>query len=138
MSYDFLMFVRRDSFPAPSRLADELRPDGLVMPPALDISAADGFVPIADTGFEVCCSDLTEAHVAEHQNALREAGEPDDEHLAILRASDLFVSFGCHDDREIAVAKLVAGAIAKLSNGYVCDPQTGEVVRGDYLSGPYL
>ena len=36
---------------------------------------------------------------------------------------------------EIAAAKLVAGAIAKLSNGHACNPQIGEVVHGDYLLG---
>jgi hypothetical protein len=135
MSYDFLVYTRRDRFPAPDRLVEELRSHGLAMPPSLDLIAADGYVPIADTGFEVCCADLTSAHVEEHQSALREAGEPDDDHLAILRASDLFISFGCHDEREIATAKLVAGAIAKLSNGYVCNPQIGEVVHADYLLG---
>jgi hypothetical protein len=133
MSYDFIMYMRRNDFPEAGRLAEELRPFVLTMP-MLDLRLTDGFVPVSDAGFEVSCSDVTARDIEEHQNALREAGEPDDEHIAILRASDMCMSFGCRDDREIRVAKLVAGAIAKLSKGFVCDPQTGEVAHGDYLS----
>jgi|SRR5882757_5655484 len=138
MSYDFIMYVRFDELPSPSQLAEELRIMGLDTAPSLDLREARGFVPMADTGFEVVHSPITTEEIQDHESALRAAEEPDDEHLVILRASDTTMTFWCHDEREIAVARQVAGAIAKLSRGVVCDPQTGEVAHGGYLEIPPL
>lgn len=135
MSYDFIVYTHSSRFPEPHRLAEEVsaRSPELALPPSFDLRAARDYVPLEKTGFEVTRSPITEAQLDSHREALREAGEADDEHLAVLLESDTRVTFRCKDDGEIEVAKLVAGAVAKLSNGFVCDPQRDVMVRGRYL-----
>src|ERR1700755_2314215 len=123
MSYDFIVYTQRARLPAPDRLAEELSVVGLVIPPSVDLRIARGFVPMSDTGFEVTSSEITREQIEDHKSALAEAGEPDDDHLAILLASDMRMTLRCREPAEIATARIVAGAMAKLSNGFVCDPQ---------------
>lgn len=138
MSYDVILYLKFNEFPSPGQLAQELSSAGFASPPSLDLREARGFVPMGDTGFEVSCAPITADEIRDHQNALRVADEADDEHLLILRESDTTMTFWCHDESEVAAARQVAGAIARLSRGYVCDPQTGEVTQGSYLQMPHL
>jgi hypothetical protein len=135
MTYDFIVYTHSSRFPEPSRLAEEVsvRSPELALPPSFDLRVARGYVPLDNTGFEVTRSPITPAQVASHRDALREASEADDEHLVVLLESDTRIIFRCKDDDEISIAKLVAGAVAKLSNGFVCDPQRDVLVRGRYL-----
>ena len=135
MSYDIIVYTQSSRFPDPVRLGAELsaRAPGLSVPPSLDLRSARGYVPIASTGFAVTRWAITEDQIEDHKQALRDAGEPDDEYLGVLQASDTCVTFRCNDDQEISAARWVAGAIATLSGGFVCDPQEGVTVQGGYL-----
>jgi hypothetical protein len=133
MSYDFIVYVQRERLPDPARLAEELSIVGLTTPPSIDLRGARGYVPMSDSGFEVTSSAITQEQIEDHKNALAEEGEPDDDHLAILLASDMRITFRCREPAEIATARMVAGAMAKLSNGFVCDPQLDLTVHGTYL-----
>ena len=135
MSYDFIVYTQRERLPDPDRLAEELSVVGVSTPPSVDLRVARGFVPMSDAGFEVTRSAVTTEQIEDHRNALAEAGEADDEHLAILLISDTRMTFRCREADEIAVARVVAGAVAKLSNGFVCDPQLATTVQGAYLPG---
>ena len=138
MSYDLIVYTRSSRFPEPHRLAEEVsaRSPGLTLPPELDLRAADGYVPLASTGFEVSRSAVTPADVEDHREALKEAGDPDDEHLGVLLESDTCIAFHCQNDDEISTARIVAGAVAKLSGGYVYDPQLDVSARASYLPSP--
>lgn len=141
MSYDLIVYTHSSRFPEPNRLAEEVsaRSPGLALPPSFDLRVVRGFVPLDSTGFEVTRSAITAAQIESHREALRENGEADDEHLAVLLEMDTRVTFCCKDEDEISAARVVAGAVAKLSNGFVCDPQYDVLVRGDYLpQGPIV
>jgi hypothetical protein len=135
MSYDFIVYTRSNRIPEPARLAAELssRAPWLALPSSFDLHEASGYVPLATTGFEVWLAPITAAEVEDHKEALKEAGEKDDDHLAILQACDTCVMFHCKDDKEIFAARLVAGALATLSGGFLCDPQQDVTVGGGYL-----
>lgn len=135
MSYDFIVYVRRDSLPDAAAVSRELalRAPGIEIPGNVDFGSTRGYVPISDSGFELTRSDITMANVESHRNLLRQDNEPDDDRIAILLASDMRITFRCRDGREIDVAKLVAGAVAKLANGYISNPQMGLTIRADYL-----
>jgi hypothetical protein len=132
MSYDFIIYTRCDRFPDPASLAAELssRAPWLCLPSSIDLRVARGFVPLASTGFEVTRSPVTSAQIEEHRDALKEAREADDDHVAVLQASDTRTTFRCKDDQEISAARIVAGAVATLSGGYVSDPQKDITLRG--------
>ncbi|MCA9674709.1 MAG: hypothetical protein H6708_05080 [Kofleriaceae bacterium] len=139
MSYDFIVYVRGDQLPDPSRLAAELEgcsPPVRILPGA-DIRQAEGFFPVEvagrRSGFEVWRSPITGEDVARHKATLARLGEPDDDHLTILSTCDMDMTLTCHDADEIAAAKLVAGALATLSRGFLCDPQEDVTVEGRYL-----
>jgi hypothetical protein len=89
-----------------------------------DLRVDEGYVPLASTGFEVSRWPI---------EALQADGELNDENLAVFLESDTTITLGCRDHAEISAARIVAGAVAKLSNGFVCDPQLDVTVRGDYL-----
>jgi len=135
MSYDFIIYTRSNRFPDPDRLAAELssRAPWISLPSSIDLRVARGFVPIATTGFEVTRSPITSAQIEDHREALKEAGEADDDHVAVLQASDTRTTFRCKDEHEIAAARIVAGAVATLSGGYLSDPQKDVTVEGSYL-----
>lgn len=135
MSYDFIVYTQRNRIPEPSRLAAELssRAPWLALPASFDLREARGYVPLAGAGFEVWLSPITAAEIEEHKKALKEAGEEDDDHLAILQSSDTCIMFNCKDDEEISAARIVAGALATLSRGFVCDPQRDVTIEGSYL-----
>lgn len=133
MSYDFIVYTRSERLPDPDRLAEELSVVGLATRPSADLRIARGFVPMSETGFEVTRSNITKEQIEDHKNALAEAGEPDDDHLAILLVSDLRMTFRCREPDEIAIARVVAGAVARLSAGFICDPQLDITVHGAYL-----
>ena len=135
MSYDFIVYTRSNRLPEPARLAAELssRAPWLALPSSFDLRTANGYVSLAPTGFEVWLAPITAAEVEDHKEALKEAGEEDDDHLAILQACDTCVMFHCKDDNEISAARLVAGALATLSGGFLCDPQKGVTIEGSYL-----
>jgi hypothetical protein len=135
MSYDFIVYTLSSQIPEPARLAAELssRAPWLGVPPSFDLREASGYVPLATTGFEIWLEPITAAEIEDHKEALKEAGEPDDDHLAILQGCDTSVMFNCKDDREISAARIVAGALAALSGGFLCDPQKGVTVAATYL-----
>jgi hypothetical protein len=135
MSYDFIVYTRSNRIPEPARLAAELssRAPWLAMPSSFDLRDASGYIPLATTGFEVWLEPITEAEIEGHKEALKHAGEEEDGHLAILQACDTSVMFNCKDDQEISAARIVAGALATLSGGFLCDPQKGVTVEGGYL-----
>jgi len=135
MSYSLIVYTQNSRFPEPNRLAEEIsaRSPGLEWSPSCDLRVVRGFVPLGSTGFEVTRSAITAAQIESHREALREYGEADDVHLAVLLEMDMRTTFRCKDEDEIAAASVVAGALAKLSDGYVCDPQYDVLVRGDYL-----
>lgn len=135
MSYDFIVYTRSDRIPEPARLAVELssRAPWLTLPSSFDLREASGYVPLATTGFEVSIAPITAAEIEDHKAALKEAGEEDDDHLAILRASDTCVTFSCKDGNEISAARIVAGALTILCGGFLCDPQQDITVEGRYL-----
>jgi hypothetical protein len=135
MSYDFIIYTRSDRFPDPTQLAAELSAHApwLSLPSSIDLRVARGFVPIDSTGFEVTRSPITSAQIEDHRGVLKEAGEADDDHIAVLQASDTRTTFRCKDDQEISAAQIVAGAVATLSGGYLCDPQKDITVQGRYL-----
>jgi len=135
MSYDFVVYMRSNRFPESARMAAELssRAPWLVLPSWFDMRVARGYTPIGDSGFEVTRSPITAARIEDHKEALKEAGEEDDDHLAILLASDMRITFRCKDDQEISVARIVAGALATLSGGFLRDPQKDVTIEGSYL-----
>jgi hypothetical protein len=135
MSYDFVVYMRSDRFPESARLAAELssRAPWLVLPPSFDLRDARGYTPLGNTGFEVTRSPITAARIESHKKALKENEEADDQHLAILLASDMRITFRCKDDDEISAARIVAGALATLSGGFLRDPQKGVTIEGSYL-----
>jgi hypothetical protein len=137
MSYDFIVYVRREQLPSAEQVSDELEAHEreLHVPSSVDFSTVRGYVPISDTGFEVTRSAITPQDVEDHRSALREDDEPDDEFVTVLLASDMQITFRCRSQREIEAARLVAGAVAKLSNGYISNPQDGTTVLADYLPG---
>ena len=130
-----IVYTRSNRIPEPSRLAAELssRAPWLVLPASFDLREARGYIPLGSTGFVVWLSSITAAEIERHKEALKEAGEGDDVHLAILQASDTHIMFNCKDEKEVAAARLVAGALATLSGGFVCDPQTDVTIEGGYL-----
>lgn len=135
MSYDFIVYMQINRVPDPDRLAAEVSVHApwLALAP-FDLRVDEGYVPLASTGFEVSRSPITSKDVEDYRELLREGGEvDDDEYIAVLRESDTTITLGCKDDAEISAARVVAGALAKLSNGFVCDPQLDVTVRGDYL-----
>jgi len=135
MSYDFVVYMRSDRFPEPAQFAAELssRAPWLVLPSSFDIRVARGYTPVGRSGFEVMRFPITAARIEGHKKALKEAGEEDDQHLAILLASDIRITFLCKDDQEISVARIVAGAFATLTGGFLSDPQKDVTVEGSYL-----
>lgn len=137
MSYDFIVYTQINRVPEPDRLAAEVSVHApwLALAP-FDLRVDEGYVPLASTGFEVSRSPITSKNVELYRELLREEGEveaDDDEYIAMLLESDTTITLGCRDDAEISAARVVAGALAKLSNGFVCDPQLDVTVRGDYL-----
>jgi len=144
MSYDVIISLHSSRFPEPDSLAKEVSARSareghrLVLPPSFDLRVADGFAPLDSTGFgfEVMRSPITSKDVDDYLDVCRENDEePEDEYLTMLRESDTSITFGCQwqNNWEILVARLIGGALAKLSDGYVCDPQLGVTVRGGYL-----
>jgi hypothetical protein len=135
MSYDFIIYMRSNRFPEVAQLAAELssRAPWLVLPSSFDLRVARGYTPVGDAGFEVTRSSITAARIEGHKKALKEAGQDDDHHLSILLASDMRITFRCQDDQEISVARLVAGALATLSGGFLRDPQKDMTIKGSYL-----
>jgi len=134
MSYDVIIYLHSSRFPEPDRLAAEVSAYApwLALAP-FDLRVDEGYVPLASTGFEVSRWPITSEDVEEYREALRADGELNDENLAMFIESDTTITLGCIDDAEISAARIVAGALAKLSNGFVCDPQLDVTVRGDYL-----
>jgi hypothetical protein len=135
MSYDFIVYTQINRVPEPDRLAAEVSAHApwLALPLSFDVRVDEGYVPLVSTGFEVSRWPITSEDVEQYREDLREDGEADDEYLAVLLDSDTTITLRCTDDAEISVARVVAGAVAKLSNGFVCDPQLGVTVRGGYL-----
>ncbi len=142
MSYDVIISLHSSRFPEPDRLAKEVSARSareghrLVLPPSFDLRVAEGFAPLDSTGFgfEVMRSPITSKDVDDYLDICREDDEePEDEYVTMLRESDTSITFCCKDNWEILVARLIGGALAKLSDGYVCDPQLGVTVRGGYL-----
>ena len=135
MSYDFVVYMRSDRFPESARLTAELssRAPWLVVPSSFDLREARGYTPIGNTGFEVTRSPITAARIEGHKKALKKSGEADDQHLAILLASDMRITFRCKDDEEISAGRIVAGALATLSGGFLRDPQKDVTIEGSYL-----
>ena len=135
MSYDFIVYTQRSQLPEPTRLAAELcsRAPWIDVPSSFDLREAKGYVPLGTTGFEVWLEPITTAEIEDHKQALKEAGKPPDDHLAILQRCDTSVIFNCKDDREVSAARIVAGALAVLSGGFLCDPQKGATVASAYL-----
>jgi len=135
MSYNFVVYMRSSRFPDPAQLIAELssRAPWLVLPSSFDLHVARGYTPVGNSGFEVTRSPITAEWIEDHREALKEAGEDDDQHLAILLASDLRITFRCKDDQEISVVRIVAGALATLSGGFLRDPQEDVTVEGSYL-----
>jgi len=135
MSYNFVVYMRTSRFPEPPQLAAELssRAPWIVVPTSFDLREAQGYTPVGGTGFEVTRSQITAEWIEDHRQTLKERGEKDDEHLAILLASDMRITFRCKDDEEISVARIIAGALATLSGGYLRDPQKDVTVKEGYL-----
>ena len=135
MSYDLVVYMRSNRFPGSAQLTAELasRAPWLAVPSSFDLREARGYTPVGNTGFEVIRSQITEARIEAHRQALKESGEKDDEHLMILLASDMRIMFCCQDDDEISAARIIAGALATLSGGYLRDPQENITVKGSYL-----
>jgi hypothetical protein len=138
MSYDVIVYMHSSRFPELNRLAEEVsaRSPRLALPPSFDLRVASGYVPLGSTGFEVMSSPITSKDEEDYREICREDGEAvdaDDEYLTVLRESDTCITFCCQDDEEILAARLIGGAVAKLSDGYVCDPQLDVTVRGGYL-----
>ncbi len=134
MSYDFIVYTQINRVPEPDRLAAEVAVHApwLTLAP-FDLRVHEGYVPLASTGFEVSRWPITSEDVEEYREALEEDGALNDEKLAVYTESDTTITLGCTDAAEISAARIVAGAVAKLSNGFVCDPQLGVTVRGGYL-----
>jgi len=135
MSYNFVVYMRSNRFPESAQLTAELSSHApwLVLPSSFDLRVAEGYTPVGHSGFEVTRSSITATRIESHKKALKEAGEQDDAHLAILLASDMRITFRCKDDQEIAVARIVAGALATLSGGFLRDPQKDVTIKGSYL-----
>jgi hypothetical protein len=135
MSYDFIVYTQINRVPEPDRLAAEVSVHApwLALAP-FDLRVDEGYVPLASTGFEVSRSPVTSKDVEDYRELLRDEVEADDdEYIPMLLESDTTITFWCRDNAEISAARVVAGALAKLSNGFVCDPQFDITVRGDYL-----
>lgn len=135
MSYSFVVYMMSDRFPEAAHLGLELasRAPWLEVPASFDLREAQGYTPVGSTGFEVTRSRITAEWIDDHRQRLKELGEKDDEHLAILLASDMRITLRCKDGEEISVARIIAGALATLSGGYLRDPQKDVTVKGGYL-----
>jgi hypothetical protein len=141
MSYDFIVYVKKGRLPTPEALAAQLssRLPALVLPPTFDVRTARGYIAAQndgrEAGFDVLRGAITPASVEDYRAELREAGEPDDDHLAIIGTTDTRLTFSGKTNDEIAVAKEIAGAVATLCGAFLCDPQTGSIVEGRLLDG---
>lgn len=145
MSYDFIIYARRDRLPSPESFASLLASasPAVLIEPTIPNPDRDGFVPVTmqqrQTGFEICygavTSDEADAFAAD-LDATRARGEDveegDLEHLTILRTCDVQIILGAHDPHEIEAANRVARALASVAGGYFCDPQE------DLTIGPQL
>jgi hypothetical protein len=92
-----------------------------------------GLMPVTfddkETGFELRLSPVTSSDLIDYEKELAESGEEDDGFLSILQGSDCQITVACNDDVSIAAGKAFSLAIASLSGGHVCDPQTGRTER---------
>ena len=132
MSYDFIVYTRSERLPSRHELTTALESSG---GPVIDdqvfpdlASASGGFVPVTSggeaTGFELSSYPITTEEIEAFKADLQASGEEDEEFLHVLTTNDVTITFRCRDDREIEAAHLVAEAVARLSNGVLCDPQT--------------
>lgn len=133
MSYDLLVYTRRERLPAPDRLRAEL----LALAPsvevaALDLEHASGYVPAKrggeGTGFDVLVASVDEDDIDDYKADLEKSGSADNGFLDVLTSSDTFISVSGKSSTEIEAARAVAEVIARLSRGYLYDPQAGAVL----------
>ncbi len=134
MSYDLLVYARRERLPSTDRLRTELLS---LTPPIvvddLDLARSSGHVPVRRgqvlTGFDLLVAPVEEDDIDDYKTDLAKSGERDNGFLDVLMSSDTFISLSGKDEEEIAVARSLANAIARLSNGSVFDPQKGLLLQ---------
>jgi hypothetical protein len=133
MSYDLYSYVPHDRMPTIKMIEDRI--GGRVRLDLQDLKLAKGFVPVIfdgiATGFELFFLPITEERRAAHRRALTNDGQTTDELMRALLACDSQFSISCKatDTNELDAARLVATAIAELGDGWLRDPQKGEVRR---------
>lgn len=135
MTYDLIVYTTRNKIPAVSLVAVEVctqSPD-LILPEWWDVRTHEGFLPIGDVGFEVWISDIAAEQIEQYKRTLAEEGEIEDFYLSILLACDTRITFCCNGEGDVIAAKVIAGAIAKLTGGFACDPQSDITVEANYL-----
>lgn len=130
MSYDFLIYARRDHLPSADRLRSALLEanPSISVPASFDLGSSGGYVHVdfggQSTGFDLLVSQLGKATAEDYAQDLQESGEADDGFLEVLTSNDTFISLSGKDDQEVAAARTVAIVIARLSGAYLSDPQT--------------
>jgi hypothetical protein len=131
MSYDLIVYARRDRLPSGDALSAALaKHDGPVeIPGRPTIIAVRGFLPVRhngrDTGFEVLVSTITPEEISDYQEDLEVSGEEDTGYLKILTDNDTRITLQARDDASIEAAKVVATTLATLAGGVFSDPQEG-------------
>ena len=142
MSYDFIIYTRRERIPSADALAAAVQRASppLTVTGRVPDPGRSGFVPVTgpqgETGFEAYYGEIMAADAADYEQQLAagraagEAIEPADlEHLEILRSCDLSITFSAKRPDEIEAAGRVAHALATMAGGWLCDPQRDATIR---------
>lgn len=139
MSYDFIVYTRRERLPSSSQLAESL---ATLSPPVVlhdrfpDADRRGGFLPASigarRLGVDVLYATIKASEAADFEADLIANDEPstpeDTAFLTILRTCDLSITVSGKTADEIHAARLVSTALASASAGHLCDPQADVMV----------
>jgi hypothetical protein len=137
MSYDLIVYARRERIPDPDRFLAALAATTPVV--AIGEEFADlrrprtGFVPVRveerDSGFELYAAPISRRDIDDFQADVQASGEEmtggNARYLKILTSCDIMLTLVAKDELEAKAARAVASVLASLSEGYLNDPQTG-------------
>lgn len=140
MSYDFIVYARRELVPAPDQFAARLEQAGA------ELRLADPFPNLEPRGGVVRASLVGKAVAVDVLYGTIGSSEATDleadivangeemtpgnrEAVTLLRTCDTRITLSGKAADEIEAARRLATALAAASAGYVCDPQTDTTVR---------
>jgi len=136
LSYDLMVYTKSARVPTVERVLAALPATVAPTSPLPDLLLAPGgFVPMsvdgASTGFELATYPITSTDVEAYKADLAASHMEDDGFLGMMTECDVTISFSCRHDPKVEAARKVAAVIARLSQGYLYDPQLGTLVELD-------